>query len=326
MKNSVLTRTIILLPLPILFLLFLEGMGHVRVSSQQEAIGYFVANSIFLNSVHLVFSLILARSNPDFRIVLSHHFKNKWLLFVIPLFIVLSLLFHYNDAPSLQNVVQYLVGLFALYHGWAQFRGLEKSIFQTYQWSQWTANITSSCDWFIFAALVLTYTDVSFGQKMNIPLVIYFGMVMVALVIKWVAARTNRTELFQYVLFSTRYIPLSLIPYLSYAGIGQAAIHGSEYSLVVFGILKGTKTKLKTASSFFLVAVVLFPLIIGGDRSLLGVLGYSNYIPQSYLAAVPLTFLALVHYYLDGVFFKFKNPFVREKISPILKLALRSNQ
>lgn len=110
----------------------------------------------------------------------------------------------------------------------------------------------------------------------------------------------------------------ALVPLMPGALVLQMGLHGVEYVMLGDVVLRRSKMRLTKRWLYLAVFIlVFFSLLKGFDAKLFS--GNDGALDRRFTSALVILFVFLeyLHYYVDSLMFRFKDPYVRENIAPL---------
>ncbi len=303
----------------------------------------FIANILFLNSLHTVFSFRLLKYKL-FRDALTRGLWNQKFAFplislvlFVAIFLSLFVLYHRIQLPYPLNYLNqaflaYHVGLLPVHHAITQAYG----VFQTYKKSESPQDASRKIKFEkIVYQLLLIFTLISTSSFFLIQLSDHASIValkwiacglavaaavyLIVNVIKSLGIRSTSAKFsFRFLLLPFKYISFS-------AGFFSSCCHGVEYFIVNKNIESNLKNSPQDATK--MGRLVLFLVALAVLSHFVVFVKYFSHQQGNYLDSIPIVFViaasqsfAVIHYLMDRQFFKFKDLRTREEISPLLQM------
>ena len=312
-----------------------RGLGLL---SWQDASVHFVADMITLHSLHVVLTYACLLTMPECKSWLREKTTGRsWAFWagsssVVALLFVLLILggAHLGKANAVNwqmSILLFSLRAFAAsLHGLGQVKGislmmnrrltensrtcvlepLEKTGFQMMFNFLWMAKIAVVFKAFRLWPMIPIYET------------LFLGSLLAAFVILVVSTMYGHIDGWLKFLFLSRVLlyPLGLVS--GAAAIGTMVNHGIEYYLIQKNMLANSRISSTQRRTFVILTVVFSALWVAGK--------FQNYIVVSEYRGPFLVTLAAfvyifdyVHYYLDRVMFRMRDPVARSNIAPLLR-------
>ena len=329
------------LPLFFLILVAFDLSGAFSLTQFDRRAGFFISDVVFLNQIHVIFSLAMLLITPEFKSWLgAEEERQKFFLlrsFGVMLFVFLVLMdwipffsFRSMDPILLRLGVQLFV-VAQIHHGVSQSLGLSlayNSKARSESGGALSPRIRLAEVWERRLAKTLIHTNAAFvlarvlfpefAKLVNINFAISCALVgaIIGTGFLYPAGYRNKR------LFMMRYLIFPFGPFSFLALLCSAAVHGYEY-LGVFWKMQSSsvdqnkpmKTRIILASSG-VVAVYGCVAILGGGAHGFGSL--TEYpMARAILWAFSLSF-TFWHYHVDAFLFRMKDPSTRKFLGPLL--------
>lgn len=338
--------------IPLVFYFIVPSSGH---DLQRRMFGYFVAGAIFLNWSHTAFTIgaflelkgfrnfIQSKSNLKFRFFKTRTF---FLYFLFLIFSFFCYLMNSNNQSFLKvfntKNLMFWINIYGIYHVSRQFAGLsllynrnfekqnrmspreltrffkqekiERFLFKIWIWSQ---VIYTFILWFHSEKIPWLDTLFLYTLRSTTILILLNSILMPQ------ASRSNKS-LYLLRLGLCAFVPSSLFSVLYFM-----SIHGIEYYFIArtfFDKEPRVKTIFGIGRISFALSLTHLLMWLNAQHPM------GNYLYRWYnlpRESIPFplviigTFAAathLIHFYLDGIIFRFRDSAVREHISPLLQI------
>jgi hypothetical protein len=296
-----------------------------EISSVDQNILTFLANSIFFNTVHGALSFFLISDNQHVSTLFKSKFKNpsyrKFFFSAILSIAIITMLVTWPwPNKGYAVLASYVIASISMHHGWAQYNGIWNIINHSNGWESPNRSIDSVFKYlFLFLGIagiglkkfkvINVYTDVQKNMlAYSILLVVIYLIYCVSLFIF-----RKKGALVQSI-FTLRYLALAMIPIAPIAGAGVAMVHGLEY-LILYSLMMGKSSFAPFRKAFPVLIFVLFFIFsfFSKDGAILRLIGFP--IPHDYFPWIFMlvNFLTIIHYFLDREIFKMRDPETRFK-------------
>jgi hypothetical protein len=341
--NKILFKFQMIIPICIVILGLLESiLDHNIWSPSAKVYLRFFANVIMINSLHVAFVFIFIALIPNFREWFHHQSKTQryplllnWFLFFC-LFSLIQLI-QFTEYTTLSAFINIGLLTYAIYHTLKQNLGISILINRSHLKVPFNKSLKSEMlerklIWLLLIATIfpLFEEQLSFlPLYVNINYLRIFSATIMIIAITLFAFHSHHTMPKNNnikTLFLIRYFiyPLSLFSFLGLVGVG--IMHGAEYMLIIYHILKTSNKKnyifdIFSYFSIFLL-ILVFWLSLSGEKSGIAqffvsdevrTLLFGNY---SHILLGSIVFL---HYHIDGKLFKFSIKKSREHILPLFE-------
>lgn len=308
--------------------------------------GNFIVGFIFLNVTHIIFTYIACAELGVFKRFLTDKLKYLNLYILIGLSIIFfgySFITHYiqtdaalyeqyKDIFALRHLIL-LAFIYGAFHVRKQTMGFfllyNQKLRSTFQLTEEESKKVTRLEkierllfipivWHPFLAVLVIFFEneakVMYGSFIRfLPLLPALGLIAISRMYPY-AKQSNKF------LFSLRIIFAGLAPYSFVAGLLERAHHGIEYYYIIkdfYGKVFGGLTKAFYIGGFLYAAIASFtPYTDSFFRLLYEKPSEMGFFMFTVSWIVPA--LHLLHFYFDGVLFRFKDPLVRKHILPLL--------
>ena len=346
-----------LLGFPVIWLalVFYELGSSWRLSSEEEIIVKFIASTLFLNILHIVFSyglLLLPEVKEALKAREDYKFGGIWRIFIVHIAIFPFFCVIYKIIPVPSHVLNYATFAFLLvdlylptWHFISQSRGIsfainahaaqlnpltkEESIFSR-KLEMYEHHLSNALIFLCTAARwIITWRFFSY-IKLPMPewspqlLQAITGLALFTSIVWFFVGFLYPRMRWQKLIFGLRYILCGFIDSSVFAVAGNRAIHGTEHLLVMKKLVQGSNTE-KSNKRFIVVLLVFLSLaylivsLVRFDGGLGKIL-----LPDGHLTPLASWFftigftLSWSHYYVDRQVFSMRRDPVRKNIAPLL--------
>lgn len=327
----------LVLPFFFIILAILEVCGSWHVPNSHQRYWIFTSNILFLNSIHVGFTFMILSALP---LAQAWRQENQSSFFFIApslslfiLFFVFSWFFSKED-DAIGLILALMYRFFGFYHLIKQSLGISLLYDRNFEKQEKRSN-DSSFEKIVFSGLIAVtffrcFTEFSneyswWSENANSILIHLLTFSLLSLVLLLFAnklIRHSETRLIKWIFLCRLFLlPLSMVSFLGL--IGLVATHGVEYAFIIRKMSLSSGIELSSyLQGFSLVAlftVVTLSLVSthSGLLSFWVVDGFKGSFLHK-LAWVTFSSITFIHYYIDGILFRFKNSWVRENIGPLL--------
>ncbi|MCY4512144.1 MAG: hypothetical protein OXB86_00485 [Bdellovibrionales bacterium] len=302
----------------------IEILLNIQFAESEKAFPRFIANVIFLNSIHLGFTFFLIFEATPF-LSWKKHLPKSMMSFhgkLVLLFVSFSI-FQFFKHDMIYNIGALLVLIYATYHMIRQHLGISLILNNKYQFlNEKSKNLTRSFDHIFFATLILitwVFISLTHFSYLKNPIYIQCGYLLVIglyiymnYIFFGVKFLKNKTP------FYLRLFIFPLLPVSFIAWMGWLSIHGMEYFFVTKQFFSFKKIRFFSLG-FLLFIAIAFLCLISSHSGLPAVLDIDFPKPIRKTFWVTLGACQLLHYWIDGKIFRMKDPLIRKYIAPELK-------
>lgn len=326
---------------PLLFfaLMIWEYSTAKVFSANERTIALYITKVVFLNHLHVYFTFAMMLFLPEVRdwikTVDSKGSVSVWtrVLIAYCIFLSLNILIIKRLNPNIYifATLSLVFTLYAVHHGLLQFYGISRM----YKNSRSVELYEKPAIYFIFFIVAIqmglrVFLPKTFDQFATpltaLSLLVFVGLFCTILK-QHKLIKTNK------VYYISRYLFIIFIPTFFTASIALACLHGIEYLFVFLTASKNSTISLSKNKVFWGSLITCCILGILGsafrrDSAIGASLFYANdqAVSWIWIALANLTgALSLVHFYMDGKLFSFKNNSNQEYILPLLQKAESAN-
>ena len=320
----------------IVSLIFTFGgsLGHLLETDHLLDWIFFFSSIFFLGVIHNVFTLFLIFYLPEIRGMTEGKMRAEGPMFIyqiLGIFFASMPIFYFGfltAPPIAQKLVGTGFAVLAYHHSLKQIYGLslmyDRGLKKTYQRTE--RNLYRAQVFVLAVSLLLLIFVPKVCSTAFVRLAFAGALLFCPLAIIWIslqqpqARRSNRT------LYLSRLVVLPLAVVWPIMAMGGAYTHGIEYLFVVRHMSRVSKFKMNLAASVFLVlssllvAALILPNPIRGLRWVVTANKNWSKVILDVLASLSLS-ITILHYYLDRVYFRMTDPFVRSHVGPLLEPA-----
>lgn len=341
----------IYLTAPFFFILIIiaDLIFSVPLINNERVFAYFLTQTIFLNGIHIYFTFAFLMKLPEGRQWVKNSSENNPLFWILPIIVLFSLTFLFahrftGDLSSPIFTAYIIITLLGpSFHGVQQKKGLSliylrlahdraATIEEKSEIKKIEENERSSYLGFIifFAAYLIFAASQRLNMALEANLIILltrgaqllYSLFLVRLI--YLSIISYRYCGMNKVIYAARLLPFFFVPYSFYATLALAASHGLEYLGVYFTFSNRSTISKSALQNFYLLTLAMLAvgILLQTTRHFDGLTFLAwdtlNEIPLAVkiLAAVSLG-LTYLHYYLDGVMFRFSNKDSREAFLPM---------
>lgn len=326
---------------PILFVPFVawELLTHKIFNFYQTSFSTYAVRIIFLNQIHVYFTFAMLLFFPEIRqwtknsiTKKSNNFWIKTSVFFIFIYGAITLFIYTKPYMVIQNLILYFFIIYGHHHSLWQSYGLSR-MYNAKDDKRRFEIFEKRIIHFIFAVQSLRlfnrFFPKLFGsnqliQFIDMSLLIFSLIALITLIVA--CHRDHKLEQSNKIYFLSRYIFFILVPDAFIAALAIAAIHGVEYFFVFLKMSQNSKQVEATKKIMWIfIGFISFIALVGTSFR-----NNSPVLPillKMRLSEAPIFFLvladltkafSLLHYYLDGLLFQFKNEKTRQLVLPLL--------
>lgn len=330
--------------LPVIFLLacvivaYLESISGAAEGQSKQNIKALIALLGF-NSTHTLFTFFICTIVPETRQYIQESWSRKeaWVFIFIGLVVILPLvqlvrLNHWLNEWSeigvlivtlilfLQHAIKQTFGLSALYskQGHLELSEADKHLVQKLQRKESfyfrplivLAGVLLTSR---FIPQIFTATQIKiFSSLTLLPVIMIFHTVFQYPGKSWTYKKVFLIRLFLY----------PLIGYSWLAAPALGALHGIEYVSLTLNMLQHSKTKNKQFYSWIMLVSGILMMIPYAIWLAPNLIPHVHLLSDHMLNGIIVTCFTItyLHYFLDGILFRIRNPHVRKALGPLLGL------
>lgn len=337
------TAEIINLVTPFLFipLLLWEYLNQPMLSTGVQTTSRFIAKSIFLNHLHVYFTLSMLLFLPEMRMWIkksttqnsTFYFWKKISFVCLFFFIIASIsdgLWDFNG--FFISIAFYFIMLYSVYHAHWQFYGLARlydkrvGLFS----KQKIERIVLHGIFLLVSVRLLSIF--LFTKEFNLSLPpsldkgLFYLSILLTLFLVYTTLRQHQKKPSNKIYYIPRFFIIPLLPDLFFAQIAMAVSHGIEYLFVFMTMTRQSEIKSNVRIKLYTFTLVVCTLGLialsfrrrDGIAQVLANFSFNDMPPVLKILASFSLAITLLHFYLDSKIFNFSTSSSKDVVMPLL--------